>query len=579
MKQLSFSLATPSDLTDCLKAIERNSPETASSILFLLFSGWTDQEATFSISRELRNAFPDAVIAGASTAGEIHAGTLRLHTLEITCMLFETTKLEVNIWDAVDEDSDRPLPSLLTQKKELAGICILLADNDAYTYSLLHSMEEIPQDIPLFGGIAGTEGEQESYLFTDRQQILRGALLIGFLGRDLTIKTDISFGWNPLGPTFHITRTASENTIAELDYLPAHFIYKKYLAIHDKDFGPENLLFPLVIERQNQHMLRLPARVTQNGGIVLFGDCRQGERVRLAYGAPRKIMDALRDVYLHCTDFVPDSILLFNCTSRRFFLRDNTRQELGPFETIAPNAGFYTAGEVARESNDPVFLRNMTLVAACFREGPVQEKRRLEMPKIPEREELTGTLKLVEHLANFITVASSELETANKKLKRLATLDTLTGVYNRGEIEKILAHELEPRRQKKPSVSAIMLDLDDFKQVNDTYGHAVGDTVLITACDMMRDSVRRGDAVGRWGGEEFFIVLPDTTLDAAKGVAERIRKSIEKRSPLPDGKKVTASLGVAECGASESAMDFYRNLDSALYKAKKSGKNCVIAWE
>ena len=162
---------------------------------------------------------------------------------------------------------------------------------------------------------------------------------------------------------------------------------------------------------------------------------------------------------------------------------------------------------------------------------------------------------------------------------QLASIDRLTGLYNRGEIESILRKELIQNRRNDGVLSAIMADLDNFKSVNDIFGHAVGDEVLRRRSKLIQDAIRRTDAAGRWGGEEFFILLPGTPLENAKHVAERIRAAFESDSVLPNGRPVTGSFGVAKFPDSGNYMKFYQRLDEALYRAKQIGKNCVCAAE
>ena len=124
-----------------------------------------------------------------------------------------------------------------------------------------------------------------------------------------------------------------------------------------------------------------------------------------------------------------------------------------------------------------------------------------------------------------------------------------------------------------------MLDLDDFKSINDTFGHAVGDEALRWTAKIIQSAIRGSDAAGRWGGEEFFIVLPDTTIEAARSVAERIREELDKGHTLPDGRSVTGSFGVARFPESGDYMKFYQYLDEAMYRAKQARKNRVCVAE
>lgn len=363
--------------------------------------------------------------------------------------------------------------------------------------------------------------------------------------------------------------------LKELDGRPASYVYQKYLALSPAHLGEEEaLLFPLCLERSGQQVMRLPAACRDDGALVISGDCREGELVRLAYGDPSKILGAAHQIRLDIMAFQPEAILLFNCLSRRLFLQEDTNQELQPFQSVAPNAGCYGHGEICRDDGGDVSILNMTLGTVSFREGPKSGALASPLPE-PQTEELTGTMKLVRCLANFVAVTSAESELANEKLARLASTDRLTELYNRGETEAILQRELLKKQETGLPLSAIMLDLDNFKRVNDTYGHAAGDDILRWAARMIRGQIRENDAAGRWGGEEFFIVLPGAPLKAAAKIAEDIRAAMEADCPLPDGGAVTASIGAAEFPKGGDVMTFCKELDGALYRAKAGGKNRV----
>jgi diguanylate cyclase (GGDEF)-like protein len=325
--------------------------------------------------------------------------------------------------------------------------------------------------------------------------------------------------------------------------------------------------------------MRLPSECTEDGALAIHGDCREGENVRLAYGDPSRILDASYNSRIDIMSFEPEAILLFNCVSRRIFLREDTNQELQPVRAIAPNAGLYVLGEIFRDEVGNVVLLNMAMVVASFREGPQGGAQPRALALAPRMKKLTDMMKLVQCLANFVAITSAESEIANEQLVQLASIDRLTGLYNRGEIESILRRELLQHRRRDGVLSAIMIDLDNFKSVNDTFGHAVGDETLRWSAAAIRKAIRRSDAAGRWGGEEFFIILPYTPLEAAANVAERIRAALDAGHTLPDGQSVTGSLGVAKFPASGNYMKFYQQLDEALYRAKQDGKNRVCIAE
>lgn len=177
----------------------------------------------------------------------------------------------------------------------------------------------------------------------------------------------------------------------------------------------------------------------------------------------------------------------------------------------------------------------------------------------------------------------TERKQAREKLAHLAAHDSLTGLANRGEIERCLDKTLAQAQRHSRSLSVCLLDVDRFKPVNDEYGHQAGDRVLRVIGDRLRHKTRRADCVGRYGGEEFLLVLPDTGLGGARSLGELIRQDIESRemdigdagSPL----KVTVSVGVAAVhDRSTSADELVKQADEALYQAKGSGRNRVCTY-
>ncbi|MFC2009199.1 GGDEF domain-containing protein [Chloroflexota bacterium] len=181
-------------------------------------------------------------------------------------------------------------------------------------------------------------------------------------------------------------------------------------------------------------------------------------------------------------------------------------------------------------------------------------------------------------LGEELKTVQQELARRNAEYERIASYDTLTGLLNRRAIlEKVNEWLLHVRRYKG-HLTVAMLDIDHFKRVNDKYGHRAGDRVLADLSSMMQRSIRRTDFVGRYGGQEFLIILPRTDAAGAAVMAERVRASLEG-VPMHDAEgndfKVTASLGVAEYFDEDDEDSLISRADAALYRAKEAGRNRV----
>ena len=197
--------------------------------------------------------------------------------------------------------------------------------------------------------------------------------------------------------------------------------------------------------------------------------------------------------------------------------------------------------------------------------------------------EMEAKMRMVE-MTLAMQQANEQVAAENDHLKDMAYVDALTRLGNRRQYENVAGAELDRCGRVGNSFALIVIDIDHFKQVNDTYGHAAGDAILVDVAKELQNHVRKYDSVFRYGGEEFVVVLPETNLETCGVVAERLRAAIEAYQFSFEGTEIpiTISLGGAIYGrglSTDQLDSLFKLADEALYKAKKSGRNRYLAHE
>ncbi len=195
-----------------------------------------------------------------------------------------------------------------------------------------------------------------------------------------------------------------------------------------------------------------------------------------------------------------------------------------------------------------------------------EEERRIEMVQDQNR-----------RLEALVQERTSELERLNCELQKLATTDALTQIANRSSLDAVLQHSIAEYTRYQRPFCVVMIDIDFFKSINDTYGHLVGDTVLKSVAQLIQSQIRSVDTVGRWGGEEFMIVYREIGCQGGSTLAENIRQSVENY-PFEGVERVTISMGVAQYRSGTSAEELLREVDAALYDSKEHGRNRVTSY-
>lgn len=263
---------------------------------------------------------------------------------------------------------------------------------------------------------------------------------------------------------------------------------------------------------------------------------------------------------------------------------DDVKKETLPLSEIAPTSGFFSVGEVCNSEPSDLVVKNLSFVAVGLREGPVSETFKPEIKTgatIPEDIYQSSPSTVIQRLIYFIDNLNTELseknttlKQQNEKLRSLSVTDCLTGLFNRQRLDDMLEHELNRAFRMNYRYSIILLDIDYFKTINDSFGHQTGDLVLKDIAHLLLKHTRETDVVGRWGGEEFMVVCPGTGIRGAHTLAENLRKAINAYD-FPEAGHISASFGVGEYCAEDSIDSLLTRVDKAMYSAKHNGRNRV----
>ncbi|MCK5534369.1 diguanylate cyclase [bacterium] len=257
------------------------------------------------------------------------------------------------------------------------------------------------------------------------------------------------------------------------------------------------------------------------------------------------------------------------------------------------------AGRVV-ESGEPLCVVDIENDMRLLRKNqPIYDSKSFICIPLKQEEEIIGVFNFsnkepffTEEDVSFVSIVAHQAAIAIQKIRlydmvtKLAITDELTGLFNRRYFIRQLKEEIKRNKRYHRSLSLIMFDVDDFKEFNDNYGHLTGDAVLKKITKILIANVRNVDIVSRYGGEEFIVILPETDIQEAARVAEKIRKSSEEslftrkflgknQGGKKDIKKLTVSGGVAAYKSGEGLESFIKRVDSVLYRAKKTGKNKI----
>lgn len=556
--------------------------------LFRIYSNDMDLEHIKHICDILDEEMPDALYIGSTTHANILDGALENADIILSCTVFEyeTTQVKVLQFPFSEEnaiDVAHKLKEYCDANPWVGSVEMHITMMGMAEREFCDKLSTLRRDIQVVGGIAcgPNLNDVETAVFSKEGGFLRHGIVFLVLGGSdfYTYSTYIS-GWKPLRRKFKVTKAKGE-VICELDGEPAFNIYQRFLNIdkYNENLALNTLEFPLLVDYKGIDVLRCLLAVNDDDSIAMLCEMEEGSDVRLAYGDPEMILNSIREDGQNIADFRPEVIQTFSCSARKaFWGKDNVSGETLLFNNVAPTSGFYTGGEILRIDGD-VRTFNITLVLAAMREGEPKNSNVVNLNDATLGETESTRITLIRRFISFIEASTADFEELNRKLAIASITDGLTRLYNRSEIERRIRSELEESSHGETPVnlSLIMIDIDDFKSINDIYGHREGDSVIIAMADVLRNAAAcvQDSSVGRWGGEEFMVLLPDSDVNEAAELAEKICTEFEAVSYDTAGSQ-TASIGVVQAKDGENTDALYSRVDKALYVAKAKGKNQVV---
>ncbi len=541
----------------------------------------TSAKRTFinSILAEILTLLPDATVVGATTTAVIHDGKISDDDTIISVCEFDSSEISCSVAAHPAEDTDwlllgQKLGEDCTRENTRMLLCHA-AGPSLNAENLARGMTDNLQDTVLAGCIATVPRQgAESLVFCQNDIYDDAVVLISLSGEELLASIHFSTDWMMLGTAMEVTH-ASDNIVQKINDTPVREVYTRYLGDEAvREFESTSVRFPLLVDRDGITVARLGKRLLAEGGIELWGNLYPGEKVRFGIPSPVVAMEDFKFLIESLHEHPCDALFVYPGQVRMHLLNSLTSDEISQFADTAPTAGMFTAGQFCYSPGQFSYL-HYSQTTLSLTEGQDKVRDASSASLINPFSQDTLEMRAVSRLVN---TTARELEEANRSLEKLANTDALTGIFNRHKGQVVLDQEfLRARRYSRP-LSLIMIDIDDFKQINDRFGHQAGDDALIHIANTIQPLIRQTDFFIRWGGEEFLIVCPETSVEGTAELAERLREAVAAE-PAPGSTNITLSIGVTSYRPEDSQDSLLGRADKALYASKNQGKNRVTTWD
>ena len=581
MIQNSFFFVELDELDEILfRIVNHEAYERATGVLLQLYNPRVDapeEEIVSRINRVVKKGCLTGMTA-ANIAGEKY--DISDKPIQLSVSYFFQTKLilcEYNLSSTTAFFASRQMNEILESTQNACAMQIMYASNSAS--AALFTKEFRHHKLPTFGGKAGRSIRAMNTAHVYGTNCYENAVVaVVFCSDCLSVYMDHNLGWQEIGVEMVVTEVNGDNVIAQIDGKPAIEIFEKYLKVKPGPYFVQNVCeFPLMMHRKGFPLARVPAAVDEDGAVYFTSDVHQGEHFRLSYADEPKLKYFSRRSVVDLQAFEPEAVYIFECGNRLRYLKRGYWEELDHYRSLVPELSFTTGyAEIFITPEGYGGDLNSALVAIGLKEVAGQNRIITKREYIESEESAVEDheIPFVDRILTFLSSTSKELDAINKDLGRIAFTDQLTEVYNRWEMEHKIAEALAVRKNQDCEYALLFMDIDHFKNVNDTYGHDVGDMVLRGMVNLVREKLRENDVFGRWGGEEFLCLLQASKEEACE-FAETIRDTIDQAC-FVKVRHVTISIGVTEARADDDINSFVKRADEALYQAKETGRNRVV---
>ncbi len=580
-----------SQKSDLLPIKQRFGHHPTEQTLIQVFSGQIKKTQIERLLKDLKDVFPSTAIIGTTTAGEILDKEVLENTVVINISFFESTTVKSSLVNQYDDlwlagkTLALDLAAFAPKAVIVFGCSIKEDGNKIDATPLLAALYEALPQVIIAGGQAGDNGNGIiTYVFTENGIVDRGAVAASLSGEHLSVNNSYNLSWVPIGKKLKITKVVGPRVYSIDNQTPLD-LYNHYLGSEVVDGLPLTAAdFPLIIERDGITMAIHALGVDDDGSFNYIHSFQVGEQVQFGFCHSGLLRIGAKKTFDELRISPVQAVFIYSCVSRKWILGQDINIEIAPISTLAPTAGFFAYGEYFTHSQSKCLFFGQTMTVLTL-----AELDRAKTPILADElksfitEQESKQLKTLRVLHRLVETSAKEIEINNKKLAEMAHKDGLTGLSNRRYFDRQLLDELKRARRTGKPLSLILIDVDEFKLYNDTYGHVEGDCCLRGVATVLKQVPQRSeDIVSRYGGEEFVCILPNTNFDGAMFLAERIREDLSQLS-IPHATStvsnyLTVSIGVQTINNITKEItpeDFIVMCDKQLYSAKNSGRNRV----